>query len=249
MNSRNIVLVAIIIGLMQASPSAALMSYSPVIIGGTNGGTVITWNIADCPDVPFAWGWMGEGAWLASVGDEMSFTVLSVEDDVNGELTLGNMTLVTNDTTIARELVLGVWGLTQFFPGLVIETDTTSITELNETAHASAQRVKGNYLNGTMHSRIEEMTLGGSTYTCIVFDYEQDPTGYGEPQRTTLAYDLNTGVLVWANTSYSFGTPYILTLELSQIVVPQQLHLETIVAVGAAVTLLAVLVVFARRRR
>ncbi len=219
------VLVALLVVMLVAPaiPSRALMmSYSPVIQGGSgaSAGTVIEWNVTDCPDVPFSWGWSSDEKWLTTPGEKMVFSIENVTDDIEGILTIGNLTVNANDTSIARELVLGVWGKTQFFPGLVIETDSKSINALNETAYAAAARVKGNYLNGTMESRYEDIAVRGHTYSCIVFDYEQDPTPYGESQRTTLAYDTESGVLVWANSSYSFGTPYVLTLELARIVTP-----------------------------
>ncbi|MCF2136060.1 MAG: hypothetical protein K9W43_02370 [Candidatus Thorarchaeota archaeon] len=228
----------------------ALMSFNPVILNGHEKQTTISWNITDCPDMPFAWGWTDEGKWLAEPGDAMTFAINRTHTDVEGELHLGNFSIYANDTDIARELVLGVWGKTHFFPGLVIEVNDTSIADLNATAYASAAHVKGNYLNGTMKSSYKSMTVIAGTFQCIVFEYEQDPSAYGEPQKTTLAYDLDTGILVWANTSYSFGTPYILTVELSQITTTAE-PLSPLVVAGAsagAIVILLIIVIAVKKR-
>jgi hypothetical protein len=124
-----------------------------------------------------------------------------------------------NDTDVAKDLTLGVWGTpTEWWPGLFVEVTQLAIDDLNETAYAAAERVSGNYLNGTMESRYEAISLPSGDVDCIVFDYEQDPTGFGEPQRTHLAYSLLTGVLIEANTSYSFGTPYELVFRFAEFV-------------------------------
>jgi hypothetical protein len=127
---------------------------------------------------------------------------------------------VSFNSDIARELVYGVWGLTPFFSGLVVKIGEENIAELNETAYASAARVSGNYLNGTMESSYGTVTVNGRSYDCIIFEYEQDSSGYGEPQITYLAYDTETGVLVKGNSSFDFGDPwlpYSLIVELESI--------------------------------
>ncbi len=241
-----------LISLLTLGPAqaAGMMTYDSAIVNAPGEQTTILWNITDCPDVPFAWGWEDEGKWSAEPGDTMSFAVNTTNADVEGELHLGNFSIYANDTDIARELVLGVWGATPFFPGLVIEVDNASIQRMNATAYASAERVKGNYLNGTMESYYSNMTVEVGTFQCIVFAYVQDDSGWGEPQRTTLAYDLETGVLVWGNTSYSFGTPYILTLELKQIAISSSGINALVVggSIGAVAVILVLVVVIMKRR-
>ena len=80
---------------------------------------------------------------------------------------------------------------------------------------------------------------------CIIFDYEQDPTESGEPQLTHLAYALDTGVLVEARTSYSFGVPYLLELELDLTVSVD----PPFIAIGLVVTVIVVLTVVIATRR
>ncbi|MGQ4910884.1 MAG: hypothetical protein ACP6KW_01820 [Candidatus Thorarchaeota archaeon] len=175
----------------------------------------IEWIVKKAPSSPFQLFFSKGGFWNSTNNSRMFFTMINITEDVIGELIIGNATVTANDTMIARDLVLGVWGLTEWWPGLIIETDSTSIEDLNETAYAAAARVSGNYQNGTMVSYYDNVTAGEAQYSCIVFEYVQDPTGYSEPQETYLAYSLETGILIKANTSYSFGTPYLLELEYS----------------------------------
>jgi hypothetical protein len=108
---------------------------------------------------------------------------------------------------------LGVWGLTEWLPGLVIGTGEENLQYENATAYASAMRVSGNYLNGTMTSSRGLVNIDGVLYNCITFNYVQDPTMFGEPLELELSYDISSGILVYGNVYYSFGVPY--TLEIS----------------------------------
>ncbi|TFG13986.1 hypothetical protein EU537_04605 [Candidatus Thorarchaeota archaeon] len=206
------------------------------------------WDILESPDVAFAWGWTGQKAWIAGEQGKMAFEVTEIREDVAGRFSIGNLSLPANDTDIARELVLGVWGLTSFFPGLVVPIGDTELAELNDTAHDSAERVQGNYLNGTMESDFRNITIGATTYECIVFDYEQDPTAFGEPQRTELAYDTTSGLLVRGNTSYSFGEPYSLVVELESVGSVHQPPLYALGLISVIVVLGAALAISKMKR-
>lgn len=204
---------------ISGTVSAAPTDYNDIMFPSFGGNTAISWRVIESPNVPFDWGWTGEGAWITTPDSSMTFSITSIHDaDVEGMLQIGNFTIAANDTDIARELVFGVWGLTPFFPGLVVPVGQTNMDELNSTAYASAMRVQGNYLNGTMQSIYETVTIGTISYECIVFNYEQDSSGFGEPQRTSLAYDTTTGILVRGNTSYSFGEPYSLVVEYDSVI-------------------------------
>jgi hypothetical protein len=159
----------------------------------------------------------GGGNWLAENGSYIDFSVHSIDDDIEGLFHIGNASVVANDTNIAKDLTLGVWGTpTEWWPGLIVKVSQSDIDTLNDTAYAAAERVAGNYLNGTMVANYESVTdTSGIEHQCVVFDYVQDPSGFGEPQRTHLAYSLNTGILIEANTSYSFGVPYELAFRFS----------------------------------
>jgi hypothetical protein len=211
----------VLIALFFVAPAAGTPTdYSPDLMPRDSVLTRITWNVIEAPDVAFSLWFSGTGTWLALTGSQMSFNITGINGDLEGQLALGNITLAANDTNIAKDLTLGVWGLTPWHPGLVVKIGDSNLESLNQTAFAAAERVAGNYLNGTMASSFETVESNGVQYDCIVFEYQQDPTGDGEPQMTTLAYDTGTGVLVKANTSYSFGTPYSLILELEGIHIP-----------------------------
>ena len=221
-------------------PAAMQSSFSPDVQIGWLGGPTISWTVQGAPHTPFLLYWSGSGAWLAQNDTTMAFEIQQLGSDVFGRLTLGNKSWTANDTDIAKDLTLGVWGIVPWLPGLIVEVGDESIAELNRTAHASANRTLGNYVNGTMTSRFDYFGIGPITYDCIVFDYLQDETSFGEPQRTTLAYDLATGILVSAYTTYSFGIPYVLTLLFESVSYPGP---SILVGGGAAVLLVIAVIV------
>ncbi|MHA1906228.1 MAG: hypothetical protein ACW98Y_02960 [Candidatus Thorarchaeota archaeon] len=235
-----LVIVPVLVALLLTMPVAAAEGYSDALTPGIFGNTTITWEIIDAPEVPFSLFWAGTGNWFAQSNSQLTFTVTDIHEDVEGQLTLGNLTLTANDTDLAQDLTLGVWGLTPFLPGLVIKNGVDDISALIEIAEDSAEHVLGNYLNGTMQIDNDEILVNGITYSCVTFFYEQDPTGFGS-QRTFLAYDNATGVLVQADTTYSFGTPYSLILELSSISSPG--GMIPIIALSAVIGIVVLVVV------
>ncbi|MFW9850157.1 MAG: hypothetical protein ACFFF4_13555 [Candidatus Thorarchaeota archaeon] len=237
---KQMIVIPILVALIVTLPVSATGDYSEMLVVDA----IATWDVVEAPDVPFSLFWSGSGKWLAESGSKMQFTISSVDDDIEGTLTLGNHTWMGNDTDIANDLVLGVFGLTPFLPGLFIETSNDSLEDLTTQAMASAFRTFGNYLNGTMESGIEDVTVSSGSYRCIAFDYTQDESGWGEPQRTTLAYDLSSGILVFANTTYSFGVPYSLVLEYSGIIVPPSpLVWASLILIVGVVVIVGILVV------
>ena len=143
--------------LVLFAPVAASGDYSNILDPTPFGNSTVTWRVIDAPEVPFSFFWAGSENWFAVAESIMSFTILDVGDDILGELTLGNVTLTGNDTDIAKDLTLGVWGNTEFHPGLFIKISISDVVELNHTAYAAAARTLGNYLNGTMVSAFEEV--------------------------------------------------------------------------------------------
>ncbi|MFW9846636.1 MAG: hypothetical protein ACFFD6_07805, partial [Candidatus Thorarchaeota archaeon] len=213
--------ILVLIALFLVTPASGTPSdYSPDLMPRDSVSTIVTWTVVEAPKAPFELWFSGTGHWVATNGSQMILEISEIDADVEGHLTLGNTTLFANDTDIARDLTIGVWGSTPWLPGLVVKIGGSNIDDLNQTAFAAAERTSGNYLNGTMTSSYDTISSNGILYDCIVFEFEQDPTGFGEPQLTTLAYDTDTGVLVKADTSYSFGTPYSLILELQGIEIP-----------------------------
>jgi len=206
-------------------------------------GTEIEWQVDAAPSDAFNMFYTGGGDWLAENGSSMTFSVINIGEDVEGHFVIGNVPVISNDTEIAKDLTLGVWGLTEWWPGLIVDVGQTAIHSLNATAYASAERVSGNYLNGTMTSRYENITVANTLIECIVFDFVQDYSGFGEPQETQLAYSMGSGVLVSANTSYSFGVPYNLQIRLLESGFPPVSPTIGIYPILIAGALLAVVVV------
>ncbi|TET07029.1 MAG: hypothetical protein E3J86_14230 [Candidatus Thorarchaeota archaeon] len=213
-------------------------------------GDYVTWTVNVAPRNTTIMYYSEGGNMLAENRSIMSCIVDSVANDIVGTYYIGNISVTANDTEIARDLVLGVWGTpTEWWPGMFVKTGQSNIESLNETAYAAAERGPDNFLNGTMSSRYDNVSVVvwnsiSETYNtideeCIVFNFQQDPTGFGEPQVTHLAYSLNSGVLVKANTSYSFGDPYNLVLSLVELAPP--IPVDFTVNPGVFITITGVL--------
>ena len=248
-------LLLLLVFLMLSMPfigvEASADDYHTTLVPTEVSQTKLSWAVVGAPSLAVEWGWTGEGSWLATKGSAMTFSITEIDSYLTGDLTIGNFSITTNNTDVARELVLGVWGLTPFFPGLVVMTGQTNLDTLNTTAYASAERVKNNYLNGTMESRYENVTISSGTYYCLIFEYEQDPSGFGEPQVTYLAYDTTTGILVKADTSVTIENPYELQLEYSglEIVSPTPPDLLLIGIIGVSLLAVVVIVVLVIRKK
>jgi len=238
--------------------STSASGYSDIIGPHEEGKTVIRWNVVEAPETSVVWlnrSYAALGDWFVEVGDKISFQVMEVGASNNyleGILSMGdfNFTMTANNSLIAYNLVLAISNfVSPWEPGLVIPTGTTNIEAENVSAYAAGARVLGNYLNGTVESKYETLTVGGVARDCISWDYVQDPSGFGEPQRTYLAYDLVSGALVRANTSLNFGTPYNLVLELDSIELPLVFDLPMLVLFVGGLGVVAIVVIFFLRRR
>ncbi|MCK4740179.1 MAG: hypothetical protein KAT22_01430 [Candidatus Thorarchaeota archaeon] len=246
MRLRSLLIAFLTLCFLTASIVASSDDYYQPLVPSPQGNTIVNWRMAEVPELAVQWGWTGEGAWLAESADIMSFTITTLDEYVTGDLTIGNFTIEANNTDVAGNLVLGVWGSTPFYPGLVVAIGQDNLDDLNATAYAVAERVQGN-LNGTMESSYESVVVGGTSYDSIVFDYEQDPSGFGEPQRTYLAYDTLTGVLVRANTSITIVNEYILVLEIQSILSPGPDML--LIVGGLSIVAIVVIVIVVVKRR
>ncbi|MHA2187548.1 MAG: hypothetical protein ACW99V_04845 [Candidatus Thorarchaeota archaeon] len=233
----------LILSFLTTGVSGVTNDYYPGLIPEPGDNVILTWNIVEAPETPFSLFFSGQGAWIAEIGSKMNFSINEVDGFLEGELQLGNISIVSNDTDIAKDLVLGVgvFGERAWLPGFVVEIGQDNFDSLNETAYASASRVAGNYMNGTMTSSYEQMTVSGVIYESIQFEYAQDDSGFGEPQRTQLAYDMNTGILIWANTSFRFDVPYHLEFELQSYSIPVD-GIPTTIAFLVAGSIIVVLV-------
>jgi hypothetical protein len=252
---REIGISLILIVLMSPVLATPAKAYNTILHPSDIGNTTITWSVVDAPEVPFSWwgpGFVFVGNWLADAGSKMTFEVTDIgatNSYLSGNLILGNLTIAANNTDIANNLILGISAMTLWAPGLAIPVGSTNIQALNQTAYDAAAKVPSDWNNGTLTSEYETITVGGIEYECIVWDYQQDPTGYGDPQATSLAYDLDTGVLVQCNSTYKFDCQYIFVLELDSIMPPQDLTMPLLfLAVGGLAVVVIVAVVIMKRK-
>ncbi|NWF96807.1 MAG: hypothetical protein HXY34_11755 [Candidatus Thorarchaeota archaeon] len=245
--NKTLLCLMILMMFQPATAVAAGMQYSGVLQPGPFGTPVISWTVLEAPDVPFELFFSGSGKWLAAKNSMMVFQVTEIGEDVNGTLTLGNATWKGKDTDIAKDLTLSIWGLTPWLPGLVVPVGNESFALLNQTAYQAASRVAGNYMNGTVQSSFKEVTATGHAYLCMVLEYEQDAPAFGKAQKTRLAYDTVTGILVEGSTFYSFGQDYNLTIELQSVTYAGGLLLPIVAGVTVA-AILAVVIIWTRRR-
>ncbi len=236
--------------------STSASAYSDVISPAEAGNVTITWTVVEAPETSVAWlnrSFAVLGNWIAEIGSKMTYEVTGIgasNSYLEGIVSIGNMTIIANNSLIAYNLVLAISNFASpWEPGLVIPTGTANIESENTSAYVAGARVFDNYLNGTVESRYESLTVAETTYECIVWDYVQDPSGFGEPQRTNLAYSLDTGVLVRANTSVNFGSPYNLVLELDSIQPPLSIDLPVLVLVVGGLGVVAIVIIFFFRRK
>ncbi len=244
--AHSVVIILLPLLMMPMTGICAGEMYSSVVQPTPFGSPVIRWLVTEAPDTPFGLFFSGTGYWTAEDGSLMTLRIAQITDDIYGTTVLGNVSITANDTSLAKDLVLGIWGIVPWHPGLVIAVGQEDIDILNRTAYAAANRTAGNYMNGTLDSAIEPVEVNGRTYNCITFNYTQDFSLFGEPQNTYLAYDLTTGLLVKARTHYSFGVPYILSLQLDSISTEVSVLIPILLSVGVVVTVL-VIVVYLRR--
>jgi hypothetical protein len=201
-----------IIVVMFIFPANALAQTNGYSSNSANGYAAI-WDVEIATNFTM---WYTEGGYCAVENDStMAFVIDNVGDDVFGTLSIGNVSIATNDTMVALDLTLGIWP--SWLTGLFVEVGQENSESLNETAYAAAERVSGNSMNGTMSSQYENINVGQTEYECIVFDYEQDSPG---TQVTHLAYSLATGVLVEADTSVTFGSTFRLVISLREVAYP-----------------------------
>ncbi|MGY5859309.1 MAG: hypothetical protein RTU63_08060 [Candidatus Thorarchaeota archaeon] len=221
MNRKAIFVATLLITLFTMNTISGSMAYANDIYPVQDASTTVKWEVTHAPESTFSMYFSGAGNCLIENGSIMTFSVGEINEDIEGLLRIGNVSILTNDTDVARDLVLGVGIFSAFEPGLFVKAGASNIDALNESAFTVAARVSDNFMNGTMTSAYENVTIDENEYEAIIFDYEQDTPFSGDPQITRLIYDTNSGVLLYANTSYWFGTgfePYWLEFEFIEIV-------------------------------
>lgn len=254
MKKREIVAVALLFAIISMGAITGNQAFANNIKPVQDATTEVKWEVIHATTEPFSMYFTGGGICTIESGSTISFTVSEVEEDVGGLLAIGNVTAIANDTDVSRDLVLGIGVFSAFEPGLFVKVGSGNIAQLNESAYTAAERVSGNYMNGTISSSFDNITIGDNEYEAISFDYVQDTPFAGNPQRTHLVYDVNTGVLLYANTSYWLGegfNPYWLEFQFVEIahegVIPPPIFLYTITIATVIVVLLVIMIITKRR--
>ena len=254
MRKREIVAVTLLFAVLSMSIIIGSQAFANDIEPVLDATTEVKWEVIHASAEPFSMYFTGGGICAIENESAISFTVSEVEEDVGGLLAIGNVTVIANDTDVALDLVLGIGVFSAFEPGLFVKVGSGDITQLNESAYSTAERVSGNSMNGTISSLYDNVTIGDNEYEAIIFDYVQDTPAGGDPQRTHLVYDVNTGVLLYANTSYWLGegfNPYWLEFQFVEIahegVISPPIFLYTIIIVTVIVVLLVIMIITKRR--
>lgn len=205
----------------STAPYSANVTPSPLVT------PVLKWTITNVTERPVGWGWGGDLFWQAQASQLVVFEVHEIRDDeVHGIFTIGNLTLPTNDSRIAGELMFSIW---PWFTGLVSHLDWETV---DQTAIDSA--------TGWMEGDIEIRT----STTTKTYIYHQGSLGN---QNTTLVYDINTGILQAAYSEFLIAEDYHLGLQLVQgalFLTP----ITIIVLIGIIVVVLIVIVIIRRRK-
>jgi len=252
MRKKEILAFTLLVAVLSMNMIVGSMAYALDIQPAEDRTTVVNWQIINAPESAFNMYFTGAGNCLIEADTTMSFTVGEISDDVAGQLNIGNVSILTNDTDVARDLVLGVGIFSAFLPGLFVETGVSNFNDLNSSAYTSTERVSGNWMNGTMDSSYDNVTIGDTEYETIIIDYVQDPPFAGNPQKTQLIYDIITGVLLYANTSYWFGEgfePYWLEIEFLEISYSGPYLPTTTYYIIIAAIIVVVLIVLGLRQR
>ncbi len=254
MKKKDIAAVVLLLTVISMSAITRSQAFANDIQPVMDAITEVNWEVIHVSEGAFSMYFTGGGMCTIENGSIISFVVSEIEDDVGGLLTIGNVSAITNDTEVSRDLVLGIGIFSTFEPGLFVQVGSGDIALLNESAFTAAERVSGNYMNGTISSLYDNVTIGDVEYEAIIFDYVQDPSIAGNPQQTQLIYDVNTGVLLYANTSYWLGegfAPYWLEFEFIEIVhkgvIDPPIPLLPIL-IGTIVLVLLIIVIVAKRR-
>lgn len=154
------------------------------------------WIVTNVTTETVEWGWGSGDYWQAEPSDQVIFEIQEIRDgELHGLFTIGNMTLLINDSRLAAELTFSIW---PWFPGLVSHLNWSTVDQ-NATDSATG------WMEGDLEIRT---TASTKTYT-----YHQGP--YGN-QNTTLVYDLYTGLMQEGYTEFFFLNDYHLGLKLVQ---------------------------------
>ncbi len=181
--------------LLSVQPvTAQAPAYAPGLYPNAFTSPKLHWRITNVTDEVVEFGFGSGTYWEVQTGQELTFKIQEIaNDELHGFLTIGNLTLPSNDSRIAAELVFSIW---PWFPGLVSHLDWDAVDQAATAATTSF------YMNGSL----EILT----TSTTKSYVYHQGPWGN---QNTTLVYDLGTGILQAGYTEFFFLNDYHLGIE------------------------------------
>ena len=141
MSKKPIIVVTFLIALLSISAIGRSMAYANDIQPVQDASTVAKWEVTHAPESAFSMYFTVAGNCLIENGSTLSFSVGNVNEDVEGLLRIGNVSIITNDTDVSRDLVLGVGIFSAFEPGLFVNAGPTNIDALNDSAFAAAARI------------------------------------------------------------------------------------------------------------
>jgi hypothetical protein len=206
--------------LLWVQPTAAQNhTYAPGLYPDAFNTSKLHWRISNVTDEVVEFGFGSGTFWQAQAGHAVSFEIQEIANyELTGLFTIGNLTLPTNDSRIAAELVFSIW---PWFPGLVSHLDWNTVDQAATEAAASF------FMNGSL-----DIHDGLSTKT---YNYHQGPWGN---QNTTLVYDINSGILLSAYTEFFFLNDYHLGIDFVALT-QNPTELNTLLFVGAFGVVLA----------
>jgi uncharacterized membrane protein len=225
-----LLLVCLLLGTVRPGLAQSAAPYSVDVTPTPFLTPYLRWTITNVTTATTAWVWGSGNYWQASAGQQIVFELHELRDnELHGRFTIGNLTVLSNDSLIGSELTLSIW---PWFPGLVSHLDWTNA---DEQANSSATGWMAGFL---------DIRTTSNTKTYI---YRQGPTGN---QNTTLVYDLRTGILLAAYTEIYIANDYHLGLQVTEAVLrPTPLTLLVLGGSVAPAAILLWLLVGSRRRK
>jgi len=158
----------------------------------------LNWKITNATAEVVEFGFGSETFWQVQVGQALTFEIRQhTNDELHGLFTIGNLTLLANDSRVAAELVLSIW---PWFPGLISHLDWNAVDQ------AATDAAMSFYMNGSLEIR--------STTRTRSYIYHQGPWGN---QNTTLVYDVNSGILLAGYTEFFFLNDYHLGIQFAKL--------------------------------
>jgi hypothetical protein len=223
------ILVPLLIGSILPIAAQDITTYSDLAIPTPFLTPRLEWVITNVTTEAVEWGWGTGDYWQANAGQRITYIINEIKnDEIHGLLSIGNLTLLTNDSRLAAELTLSIW---PWFPGLISHLDWTVV---DQNARSAA--------TGWMEGTLEIQT----TATTKIYTYQQGLFGN---QNTTLAYDLQTGLLKAAYTEFYFQKDYHLGIELAEAIKEPSPLTVTLVEFSLIFVLLIFLIIVVLRFR